>query len=318
MCRLLIQTFFITVAVMPLSGMAETANQLPLVDVHRHVQKWISPSKLQSEMEEFNIGWSDGVGAPFGPFSTQPYSDLLKNRYIATIGQVALSDIHKYRGVSGIEDPTTVEYSQMLAEADTLFAKGAIKGFGELILNNEHSTGSPSFQRKAKIDSQAIINIFETANKWGGFVHIHAEDDPESVEQLKNVAAKFPNVPIILAHCLFTANTSLIDGLLRDHENLYCEMSARYASMFSGFFAKKKADKYGWIVFDDKTLDGNWKELIENHPTRFMVGTDTYNAGVNVKKAINDIRNGLLANLSNETARLVASENAIRVMKLVP
>jgi hypothetical protein len=49
-----------------------------------------------------------------------------------------------------------------------------------------------------------------------------------------------------------------------------------------------------------------------------MVGTDTYNAGVNVKKAINDIRNGLLANLSNETARLVASENAIRVMKLVP
>lgn len=313
-----VKSLLVTLSALPYLASAEATNQLMLVDVHRHVQKWISPSKLKAEMEEFNIGWSGGVGAPFGPFSTEPYSDLLKNRYIATIGQITLSDIHKYRGTSGLEDPATVEYGQMLARADSLFAKGAIKGFGELILNNEHSTGVPSFQRKAKIDSQAILNIFESAKKWGGFVHIHSEDDPDSVKQLKNVAQMFPSVPIILAHCLFTANTDLIDKLLKSYENLYCEMSARYASMFSGFFAKKKADKYGWIVFDDKTLNVEWKALIEDHPTRFMVGTDTYNASVDVKKAVNDIRNGLLANLSPETARLVASGNAIRVMKLVP
>jgi hypothetical protein len=49
-----------------------------------------------------------------------------------------------------------------------------------------------------------------------------------------------------------------------------------------------------------------------------MVGTDTFNSWVDVKKTVRQIRGGLLQNLSAETARLVASENAIRVMKLMP
>ncbi|WP_445769343.1 amidohydrolase family protein [Rheinheimera sp.] len=291
-------------------------DSLELVDVHRHVHNWVSPTKLETEMRELNIGWSGGVGAPYGPFSTQPYSDLLKQRYIATIGQVTMSDIYKYRGAKGLEDPEVSEHRQMLVEAERLFESGSIKGFGELILNNEHSNPNPSFRRKARIDSEAMVNIFRVADKWGAFVHIHAEDDPESVAQLKAIATNFPAVPIILAHCLFTADTLLIDTMLSEHSNFYCEMSARNESMFSGFFAKKKAAEYGWIVYDDQSLDAKWKELIERHKTRFMIGTDTFNRSVDVRKTIHQIRRGLLANLSPETAVLVASENAIRVMKL--
>jgi hypothetical protein len=295
---------------------SEAIDSLELADVHRHVHNWVSPSKLETEMRELNIGWSGGVGAPYGPFSTQPYSDLLKQRYIATIGQVTMTDIYQYRGAEGLEDPEVIEHKKMLVEAERLFESGLIKGFGELILNNEHSNPNPSFRRKARIDSEAMMNIFKVANKWGAFVHIHAEDDPESVAQLKTIAATFPEVPIILAHCLFTADTQLIETLLSEHSNFYCEMSARNESMFSGFFAKKKAAEYGWIIYDDKSLDAKWRELIEKHATRFMIGTDTFNRSVDVEKAVHQIRRGLLANLSPGTAMLVASGNAVRIMRL--
>ncbi len=295
---------------------ADEFKTLELVDVHRHVQHWISPSQLQSEMQELNIGWAGGVGAPYGPWDTKPYSQLLGNRYVATTGQVTLGDIYKYKGVEGIENSNTVEYGPMFQEAEKLFATGSLKGFGELILNNEHSNPNPSFRRKAKIDSNGIKNIFKVAKKWGVFVHIHAEDDVDSVQQIENIAQEYPTVPIILAHCLFTPDVKLINRLLTTHNNLYCEMSARYESMFSGFFAKRIATRNGWIVYDDSTLLSDWKILIEKHSDRFMVGSDTFNASVDIQKAVKQIRYGLLANLTPEVAKLVASENAIRVMKL--
>lgn len=294
------------------------ASSLMIVDVHRHVQRWVSPSELEAEMKALNIGWAGGVGAPYGPWDTQPYTQLLGNKYIATTGQVTLTDIYRRKGVKGIENPTTPDYVQLVDEANRLFEAKKIKGLGELILNNQNSNPNPSFQRKAKIDSQGILQLLEVAKRWEGFVNIHAEDDPSSVQELENIAGSYPSVPIILAHCMFTSNTSLIDELLSKYPNLYCEMSARNDAMFMNHFAKQHAQRLDWIVFDEKKLQPKWKDVIEKHPTRFMVGTDTFNSWVDVKKTVRQIRGGLLQNLSPTTAKLVASENAIRIMKLTP
>jgi len=50
-------------------------------------------------------------------------------------------------------------------------------------------------------------------------------------------------------------------------------------------------------------------------PDRFMVGTDT-KGGSNYDKGIENIRNGLLANLSEETAAKVAYKNAQKLLHL--
>jgi len=86
--------------------------------------------------------------------------------------------------------------------------------------------------------------------------------------------------------------------------------------MYVGYFARQKAEKFRWIIFDDQNLKPEWKTLIERHPTRFMVGTDNYNASVDTRKAIHQIRQGLLRNLPLAVAKLVASGNAVRVMRL--
>jgi len=287
-----------------------------IADVHRHVQHWISPSSLLAEMDELKIGWAGAVSAPYGPWDIQPYIQLLGKRYIATTGQMTLTDIHRFKGVRAMEDAQTQDYKALQDEANQFFGAGAIKGLGELILNNENTNPNPSVRRKAKIDSPGITQLLDIAKRWNGFVQIHAEDDVNSVKELSNIAAQYSTVPIILSHCLFTPNSALIDELLSKHPNFYCEMSARNESMYGNYFAKQRAEKFGWIVFDDQNLKPDWKALIEKHPTRFMVGTDNYNPSVDTRKVVRQIRQGLLRNLPLDVAKLVASENAIRVMRL--
>ena len=287
-----------------------------IADVHRHVQHWISPSSLLAEMDELKIGWAGAVSAPYGPWDIQPYIQLLGKRYIATTGQMTLTDIHRFKGVRAMEDAQTQDYKALQDEANQFFGAGAIKGLGELILNNENTNPNPSVRRKAKIDSPGITQLLDIAKRWNGFVQIHAEDDVNSVKELSNIATQYSTVPIILSHCLFTPNSALIDELLSKHPNFYCEMSARNESMYGNYFAKQRAEKFGWIVFDDQNLKPDWKALIEKHPTRFMVGTDNYNPSVDTRKVVRQIRQGLLRNLPLDVAKLVASENAIRVMRL--
>lgn len=287
-----------------------------IADVHRHVQHWISPSSLLAEMDELKIGWAGAVSAPYGPWDIQPYIQLLGKRYIATTGQMTLTDIHRFKGFRAMEDAQTQDYKALQDEANQFFGAGAIKGLGELILNNENTNPNPSVRRKAKIDSPGITQLLDIAKRWNGFVQIHAEDDVNSVKELSNIAAQYSTVPIILSHCLFTPNSALIDELLSKHPNFYCEMSARNESMYGNYFAKQRAEKFGWIVFDDQNLKSDWKALIEKHPTRFMVGTDNYNPSVDTRKVVRQIRQGLLRNLPLDVAKQVASENAVRVMRL--
>ena len=287
-----------------------------IADVHRHVQHWISPSSLLAEMDELKIGWAGAVSAPYGPWDIQPYIQLLGKRYIATTGQMTLTDIHRFKGVRAMEDAQTQDYKALQDEANQFFGAGAIKGLGELILNNENTNPNPSVRRKAKIDSPGITQLLDIAKRWNGFVQIHAEDDVNSVKELSNIATQYSTVPIILSHCLFTPNSALIDELLSKHPNFYCEMSARNESMYGNYFAKQRAEKFGWIVFDDQNLKSDWKALIEKHPTRFMVGTDNYNPSVDTRKVVRQIRQGLLRNLPLDVAKQVASENAVRVMRL--
>jgi predicted TIM-barrel fold metal-dependent hydrolase len=291
-------------------------SDIVIADVHRHVQHWITPSKLLAEMDELKIGWAGAVSAPYGPWDIQPYIQLLGKRYIATTGQMTITDIHRFKGARAIEDAQTQDYKALVDEANQLFQAGAIKGLGELILNNENTNPNPAVRRKARIDSPGITQLLDIAKRWNGFVQIHAEDDPGSVRELSNIATQYPSVPIIMSHCLFTAITTLIDELLAKNPNLYCEMSARNESMYGNYFAKQKAEKFGWIVFDDERVKLEWKTLMEKHPTRFMVGTDNYNASVDTKKVVRQIRHGLLKNLSPDTAKLVAHGNAVRVMRL--
>jgi hypothetical protein len=289
------------------------AQEVPIADVHRHVQRWIPPDLLKQQMEKNNVKWSGAVGAPFGPYDTSPYSKLLKNNYIPTTGQVELSEIFGAHGAFGLTDINLRTYKDLLAGSDQLFLSGQVKGFGELILNNKQSNPSVSFRRKVKIDSPPIEAMFAIADKYQGFIQIHSEDDPDSIEELRSLSNKYKNTSIILSHCLFTSDVALVRSILANSNNVYCEMSARSKSHFANSDTERAKQR---IIYTENSLKPEWAQLIEEFPTRFMVGTDTYNQSINFEKNIEEIRGGLLSGLEPSTINLVAYKNAVRVMRL--
>lgn len=289
------------------------AEKVPIADVHRHVQRWVSPEQLKQQMQDQNVSWSGAVGAPFGPWDTAPYAQLLGKKYIATAGQVELSGIYAQHGASGLTDINLDTYKTLLQRSDKLFADGRIKGFGELILNNQTSNPMVSFRRKVNIDSAPIEAMFKIAAKYKGFVQIHSEDDADSVDQIKTLAAKYPDVSIILSHCLLTGNVDLIKTLLNQHPNLFCEMSSRSKSHYPNLDNERIRTL---VIYSEDFAKGEWIKLIDAFPTRFMVGTDTYNPNVNFEQNITEIRKGLLARLQPANIELVAYKNAVRVMRL--
>ena len=153
--------------------------------------------------------------------------------YVATAGQAELTSIYMQHGTGGLTEISLDTYQSLLQASDQLFVSGRIKGFGELILNNQISNPMAAFRRKVKIDAAPVDAMFKIAAKHRGFIQIHSEDDVDSVEQIKSLPAQYKEVPIILSHCLITSSVGLVCSLLGQHENLYCEMSARSRSHFS-------------------------------------------------------------------------------------
>ena len=68
-----------------------------------------------------------------------------------------------------------------------------------------------------------------------------------------------PGVRIIWAHCGMDHPFADIKQAIEQYPNLFCELSFRYA-MFD----------------EDWQLLPEWKTLLENNPSRFILGMDTY------------------------------------------
>lgn len=289
------------------------ARTVPIADIHRHVNKFVSPSKLAEQMQANNIRWSGAVGPTEWQTEIDPYIELLGNAYIPTAGQSELTQIFFKIGPSAIEDENNRYYRELFSNANELFANKKIKGFGELILNNKASNPSPNFRRKVTIDSPPIEKMMSIADKNGGFVQIHTEDDEDSITQIKYLAKKYPKTPIILSHCLLTTNTILVSDLLASHPNLYCDLSARTTLHYSNPQSENAKLR---AIYGEDFADPAWIELIESHPSKFMVGSDTYRYDIDFEKVIGAIRNGLLSRLKPATMEMVAYKNAQKVLEL--
>jgi len=71
-----------------------------------------------------------------------------------------------------------------------------------------------------------------------------------------------------------------------------------------------RQSRYSVDVYDDRTLERDWQQLIEDHPDRFVVGVDLAANPQDYEASMQAIRNGLRANLTPATAEKVARRNA--------
>jgi len=296
-----------TILILIYTPLATNAN-LPIADVHYHPHPSVEPSNLIKLMDKNNVIWSSGGELTGGDYVRDSFKDYLGDRYLPLGGQSAYNKLFFRKGVSGMEDETSKEFSNILRALRKDIEKGKIVGVGELFLNNSES-GSPKMRRKSNIFAPTYQKLLDLVAEHNGVIQIHAQSDEDTLEQLSMLADYNPNGKIILAHCGSNSSSQQIKILMENHQNIFCDLSYRHKPMLSDKRIKRFPEME---IFDESGIHDDWRELIISMPDRFMVGTDT-KVLKPYTKAVKNIRSGLLANLPQDVAEKVAYKNAEKI-----
>ncbi len=283
-----------------------------IADVHMHPHPDNHPMDQLIWMNRNGVKWAGQGEITGGRAIREKYRKVMGNRFIPFGGQSALNKIYFMHGISGLEDSYNSMFRSLMQDLESDFAHGRLKGIGELFGNNSKTNPNPKVRRKTTIDSPTYKEMLDLVASYDGAMTIHAQMDEDSIEQLENLADYNTNGTIIWAHCGNNSYAEDVRGVLQRHDNIFCDLSARHQPKLKQRVLRKRPHSE---IFTADSLDPSWKELIEQMPDRFMVGTDTKTEG-HYDQGIANIRNGLLANLSPETAKMVAYKNAQRLLDL--
>ena len=286
-------------------------SQAIIADVHMHPHPHNHPSDVLSWMDRNGVKWA-GMGEIKGGRSVREhYAEVMGDRYINFGGQSQINKIYKKYGREGLEDISNSLFKSLMKELEQDFKSGKLKGIGE-VFANARTTSKPWRGRKMQIDAQTNRTMLDLVAKYGGAMTIHVQWDDDSVLELGRLAEHNKEGNIIMAHCGSNTFAEDVRSMLAEYSNIYCDLSARHRPKIPDRVIQKRPHQE---IFTSTTLDSSWKRLIEDMPDRFMVGTDTKSEW-DYDKGIENIRSGLLSNLSPEAAKKVAYKNAERLLDL--
>ncbi len=290
----------------------KAALEIPIADVHYHLIPSLDPQMMKAQLDRNGVRWAGGVGATQPGINSDAFSAFLGSRYSRAGGQAELAKIYRTGGVDemqNLNNPSFVALKETMTEE---FKVGKIHGIGELILNNLRSHPDPSFRRRVALDTPTIRELISIADQYRGYVQIHTEPDKGSIAELERLFIAYPKVPFILSHCMPNAYASDIRALFEKYATVYCEVSTRNSVFF------KNPQSWSATIHNGQDTDSSWLKLIEEMPTRFMVGSDVHSPSFSYDDIIQVIRTGFLSRLSPTTMKQVAYENAIKVLGLDP
>ena len=297
------------------------ANQLPIADAHFHLMRYMTPEDLKVHMDRHQVKWVVSAGPQsLGP---NPWprdvaaADLLGHRYLAAAGWGEMVKGERDHGTKIYTDADSLPRKDVFRRLKDQLATGQ-RVIAETFPNAITSSVDPLRQRRLPTDAPYFQELFAIAKAFGTPLPMHMQWHPESAAQLETLLASDRQGVVVLSHCGKDTVAKDIRPLLDKHPNLFCDL---------GFRSTPQAEKEGkrWperIVFWGHSLlqkagvKPDWKQLIEDHPDRFMVAIDDVQSWEEYAGVVAAIRQGLLAQLTPETAEKVAYRNAVRIYGL--
>ncbi len=201
---------------------------------------------------------------------------------------------------------------------------------GDVVLHHPYDSFAPVVQFiKAAATDPNVLAIKQTLYRIGKEsplvpLLIHAEAEPQNVDQMRSLLDAAPDTTVIWAHNCGRANTRTITVMLRSYPKLTCDLAG---------MAVPFPKPYGWGTFgtiagreykpgshvtrvqnNDGTINPSMRDLFETFPDRFIIGTDTahpfaYSRYADMVAAFRR----LLSQLKPETARKIGYDNAERL-----
>jgi len=308
----------------PISGYVRT---MPLFDAHNHLQ--------YDESAEVLIKWMDEAGVRRMALIPRHYKDdgratdemalafaqCFPDRFIAFIGGQR----------SDLWSPSDWYRDSFIFEAEPRAKSGQYHGLGEFIIlhygyNKYVSTTSQnnSGDQRLPLTTPLMNHLFELGQKTGLPLLIHAEAEPDMSQQMRRILQDWPKTKVIWAHNCGRAPASQVAEFLKEFPQLTCDLAGMSVPMPNPFgwgtFNTSAGNDYRpnshvtRIQENDGTINPSMRDLFEQFPDRFMIGTDiahTFQYS-RYKDVIIAFRR-LLSQLSPETARKIGNDNAERL-----
>jgi predicted TIM-barrel fold metal-dependent hydrolase len=244
------------------------------------------------------VGGSGGNGSIALSFAGQH-----PDRFVPFAGQDTVRGLYltDAAAVINFESDRIVRHVAALEEA---LKADCWAGIGEMFVNTlaSHRTGA----MRMPADSTLMRRLWEISATYSVPLSVHMDADPASVAELRRLLALNPKGTWIWAHSGWYAEPALLREMLQAHPNLYLELSFR--DELRSFFA----------VSSNGRLRESWRALLEEMPDRFVLGTDLLPPPTPQKYSeLILFWRGVLDQLMPETARMLAHENATRLMGAV-
>ncbi|SRR5229473_1822462 len=308
----------------PISDYVRT---LSLFDAHNHLQ--------YDESAEMLIKWMDEAGVRRMALIPRHYTDDGKatdemalafaqrfpDRFVAFIGGQR-NDLWR---------PGAWYRNSFFLEAEPKAKSGKFQGLGEFIIlhygyNKYVSTTyqNNSGDQRLPLNTPLMNQLFELGQKSGLPLLIHAEAEPDMSQQMRRMLQEWPKTKVIWAHNCGRAPASQVAEFLKTFPRLTCDLAGMAVPMPHPFgwgtFGTRAGKDYRpnshvtRIQDNDGTINPSMRDLFEQFPDRFIIGTDI--AHPFAYSRYNDVIiafRRLLSQLSPETARKIGNDNAERL-----
>ena len=300
----------------------------PLFDAHFHMPQLVDFSKLMGERYESH--------------SANPVTDPVLHKDVGLEKILCAFEKENVRGAIGftIGAEEALEETLSAAESANKETEGKIKLFlmpsnfeaarlDEIQKNNPDlfkGYGETAFyvieQKGENPDDQRFLDIYEVAGRHGLIVMIHPDGRQES--SIENALQKNPNVKFIF-HGPEIEDS--IPGIIERHPNAYYSIDAiltrvppspggvLYTTNSKENFISEFTQNYDIMM--DRAVD-EWKAKIEQHPDRYMWGTDrahkwTYDEEVSV--LLEEFSRDFIAELDPSAQEKFAYKNAEKLLQ---
>jgi hypothetical protein len=317
--------------VLLLAAMAAASAQQPkysIVDGHLHflnfVQETDGMAKFLKAMDDTGVAESAVIGMAVvkkwdeGDAKRPTYyldndsrtywysaTDFLVARAILDLPKEQQARLHPF--ICGINsaDRNAVDHVERMLSLYPNFWQGV----GEIFLRHDDLTAL-TYGETPRGTSDAFNRVLDLAATRGLPVLVHSDigaawaEKPDFLSEIESAIRNHPKTHIIWAHAgisrriIIPNHTEILRRLLAAYPNLTLDLS--------------------WVIFDQEIaprgeLDKKWASLIEEYPTRFVIGSDTVGVFDQYKPTLQRYYL-LLDALQPATARKVAHDNFLALL----
>jgi hypothetical protein len=299
-----------------------------LVDGHLHflnfVQETDGMAKFLKAMDDTGVAESVVIGMPVvkewdeGDAKRPTYyldndsraywysaTDFLVARAILDLPKEQQARLHPF--ICGINsaDRNAVDHVQrMLALYPNFW-----QGIGEVFLRHDELTAL-TYGETPRGTSDAFSRLLNLGAASNLPVLVHSDigpawlEKPDFLSEIESAIGAHPKTRIIWAHAGISRRI-----VIPNHTEILRRMLAQYANLTIDL---------SWVIFDQEiapagVLDRRWATLIEEFPTRFVIGSDTVGVFDQYKPTLQRYYL-LLDALKPETARKVAHDNFLALL----